>query len=535
MIAARLHRKLRRLLANEPPEQAGVRAVVAALGPAPAGGTGPLIAVQCVEDVFYLGLFATVAGAVRDRSAGADLPRFDLVVTRSFEAGLFAGWGSLLKHALLINRLISRDWLAAYRVIGPRVAYRSHSARPLADLADLLAAWRAWRAWVARPDHQRADVAGIECGDLVIDSYLRFRPSPRFVAGDLFVLVLLWQAHRDVRRARAYFGRARPQCYLTSYTTYVQHGVATRVALQAGVRVVSFGNYQEFGKWLSTADSFHTRCPLHYRRDFQALPDGPAKLLQAARQLEQRLSGGIDSATLYMAASAYRSTGAEVPDVRGAVVVFLHDFYDSPHVYADLVFADFWDWICFTIDTLKAAGQPFWLKPHPNQVALSDAVIGELRQRYPGLNLVPPKVTNRELVDAGMACAVTVYGTVAHEMAYLGVHSIGCARHPHIAYDFCRTARDREGYAALLRQARQAHLDAATLRAQAVEFYVMHNLSLPDDERALRDALAAQRLRCGRPETPPDDLAAGFRALAAEPALARFAQALRAVPAEEPA
>jgi hypothetical protein len=487
----------------------------------------PRVLVQCVEDAYYLGLFAHVCHALRAHAPVA----VDLFVPRSFNVGVGTHWKLALLRTFPLARLFANQWIRLYDVVSDRVGYRSTSMRhPLGDVVD---AWRSWRAWKALDSAARLEslaIDGVHCGDLVIDSYLRFRPSPRIRLGDPFMLYLLWQAHRDVRRARRYFRSERPQLYLTSYTTYIQHGVAARVALQEGTRVVSFGNFQEFGKTLSAQDAFHTRNPVHYRRDFQRLP-APQRLMQEAqRQLELRLSGGIDSATSYMAASAYRETTAQVPDVRGAAVIFLHDFYDSPHVYADLVFPDFWEWICFTIDELRSAGVPFLIKPHPNQIALSDAVIGELRQRYPDVQLIAPGVTNRQLVDAGMACAITVYGTIAHEMAYLGVPSIACARHPHVAFDFCHTATDRAGYAKLLRRALALEGDAASRREQALQFYVMHNLGLPPEEIALRDAMIATWRASHDADASPDALARGFEQLASCPGFAAFVQRLLALP-----
>lgn len=302
--------------------------------------------------------------------------------------------------------------------------------------------------------------------------------------------------------------------------------MGVRVALREGVRVLSFSNFQEFGKVLSLGDTFHTRNPVHYRRDFKALQGQSQLLYEAQRQLEIRLSGGIDNVTSYMTASAYRATSHVVPDVTGAVVIFLHDFYDSPHVYADLVFDDFWSWICFTIDTLREASIPFLVKPHPNQIALSDQVISELTLRYPQIRMVPSGVTSRQLVAGGMACAVTVFGTIAHEMAYLGVPSIGCARHPHISFDFCRTARDRASYAELLRTALALRPNAAVLREQALQFYVMHNLAFSPDEIALRDAFIAAWRACHDNQLPASEIARGFDRLAALPAFSVFIDSL---------
>lgn len=505
------------------PRARGLHRRLLPLRPAAQSCAGRRVLVQCVEDPYYLGLFAHLCHALRARSA----PAIDMFVPRSFDGRIGAGWRDALLRGFPFGRLFANQWVRLYGVAADRVGYRSASLRhPLGDLVDTWRSWRVWRGLRSPAQLEALAIDGVPCGDLVIDSYLRFRPSPRLQLRDWFVFALLWQAHRDVRRARRYFRSAQPQLYLASYTTYIQHGVAARVAVQEGTQVVCFGNFQEFGKRLAADDTFHTRNPVHYRRDFDALPNGPELVLEAQRQLELRLSGGIDNATSYMTKSAYTATTDEVPDVRDAVVVFLHDFYDSPHVYADLVFPDFWDWICCTVETLQAASIKFLLKPHPNQIGLSGAVIGELKQRYPGLRLIPPAATNRQLVDAGMRCAVTVYGTIAHEMAYLGVPSIGCARHPHVAFDFCHTARDRAGYVDLLRGSLQLPNDAEPLREQALQFYVMHNLALPREQIGLRDAMVAAWRRCHDETASGDDLADTFAALAALPGFDAFARSL---------
>jgi hypothetical protein len=516
-----LHRLTRRLPDDE--RAARLHEALLALRPQADASSGVRVTVQCVQDVHYLALFSHLVHALRQRAP----LQADLFVPRSFEAAIGVGWKPSLLRGFPLGRLQSNQWIRMYASITARVGYRSCSLRyPLGDLVDGWRSWRVWRGLRTTRELETVSVDGVQCGDLVIDTYLRFRPSPRVRLDDRFLLSVLWQAHRDVRRARRYFRSARPALYLTSYTTYVQHGIAARVALQEGVRVVSFGNLQEFGKRLSLDDSFHTRNVVHYRRAFEQLADSQRLLQQAQRQLETRLSGGIDSATSYMASSAYRETTQDVPDVRGAVVVFLHDFYDSPHIYADLVFPDFWEWICFTIETLRAAGIRFLLKPHPNQISLSDAVIGELRQRYPDLDLIPAGVTNRQLVDAGMACAVTVYGTVAHEMAYLGVPAIACARHPHVAFDFCRTARNRDDYAQLLSDALAPVADRESLRQQVLAFYVMHNLALPPAQLELRDGLIAAWKAAHDASTDGVDLARRFEAMAALPGFTTFADSL---------
>jgi hypothetical protein len=476
------------------------------------------IAIQLVEDPFYYALFGAIVAEIRRHQQATA----ELVVVRAISGAIGLGIRPWLLRSVPMTWIMSTKWVRAYAGIADRVAYRSHSWRhPWQDLVDLFrsfSVWRRVRTCDGRDDFA-LDILGVPVGDLISDTYLRFRPSPRFDAADPFVLRLIWQAHCAIRRARRYFRERVPMLYLTSYTTYLEHGVPVRVALQEDIRVCSFGSLNRFHKELTLQDWFHTANCDAYRSDFAALDRQEQRLAEAEQQLRTRLSGGIDSATSYMKVSAYATSGQAVPDdIAGAVVVFLHDFYDSPHVYPDIIFGDFWRWACFTIDTLSAAGINFYLKPHPNQVQLSSDVLDQLRALYPQARYISQGLTSAQLAAAGLACGVTVYGTIAHELAYLGVPTIGCARHPHTSLDFCRTARSKSEYAALLRSTTSLPFDAATMRRQALCFYYMHNLHGDADELELRSRLTALWKACQDPDSSQDELLAALAELRQSPA-----------------
>jgi hypothetical protein len=449
-------------------------------------GTAPMstrrdVAIECVEDPFYLILFTALC-------RGNGFSECDLVVPRSAISGLVnRSWGYRLAHALILGNLLGRQWSRTYDTVGRRIAYRGFS---IGDLVTGVLDWyrsrRLWRSLAVSKEVFALRVLDVQVGDLVIDSYLRFRPAPRFDVRDPFVASLLWQAHRDVRRARRYFKQYHPRLYVTTFATYIEHGVPVRVALQEGVEVRTFGNFVQPGKRLTITDFFHMPTTSGYRRDFAALDSPDQRLARAEAQLRARLAGTIDEATNYMKVSAYQDTGVVIPEVRGAVVVFLHDFYDSPHIYADLVFHDFWDWVTCTIEVLQASGVPFFLKPHPNQVEASGDVINVLRGKYPAVSILPMRATNVQLVEAGILCGVTMYGTVSHELAYLGISSITCARHPHHSFEFCRTAKTVSDYVEMLQTPAVALIDVRAMREQALIFYYMHNLHGTPDELKLR-------------------------------------------------
>ncbi|MHB1174504.1 MAG: hypothetical protein ACYCZJ_05225 [Sulfuriferula sp.] len=451
-----------------------------------------VVLVQCVEDLYCFGLFGQIASSLREKNA----VRVEQYVLRSLRVGEAKSLFAFMASRLFINPLHSFKWIRLYKSFCDGVGYRSTALRPIGDLIDICRAWKCWRSLSDKEPLVGMKIDGITAGDLINDSFLRFKPAPTVDLKDIYLLALLWQAHRDVRRAKAYFSRVRPKLYLTSYSTYIQHGIPVRVALQYGVRVFSFGNYQEFTKELTLEDWVHTKNPDGYAKEFLTLNCQDERLALAETALSTRVTGGVDSATAYMKKSAYAESGEPVPDVRGMTGLFLHDFYDSPHVYREMVFPDFWEWVCFTIETLNSANIRFFVKPHPNQISLSDKVLDALKQRYPGLSMISSGVTNKQLAEAGMSCAVTVYGTVAHEMAYLGVPTIACAHHPHISFGFCRTAHSRDEYADLLQNSWHFWMDKAPMHRESLIFYHMHSLNLSEEMKVLRDAAMGFRKAC---------------------------------------
>jgi hypothetical protein len=276
-----------------------------------------------------------------------------------------------------------------------------------------------------------------------------------------------------------------------------------RIALLKGIPVFTLGNYQELTKQLSLADWVHTVNHSGYRALFDQMPEQAEKRALAEQNLLARTSGIIDKATAYMRESAYANKGETVPDVKDGLVIFLHDFFDSPHCYQWMLFPDFWEWLTHTINVAQENRLKVFIKPHPNQYPESHAVVEKFRQLYPDACVISSKITNKQLVDAGAVCGLTVYGTVAHELAFLGIPTICCGDHPHINYDFCFTAKTLDEYGQLLKNYRQLPCDKDTLYRQACEFYYMHSLNITPEYQQLLESLTQARTRIYQEAEPP--------------------------------
>src|SRR5262249_31009847 len=92
-----------------------------------------------------------------------------------------------------------------------------------------------------------------------------------------------------------------------------------------------------------------------------------------------------------------------------------------------------------------------------------------------------------------------------------------CARHPHISFNFCRTARTAEEYAGLLRRYAEIEIRKSDMRRESLVFYYMHNLNVKEDEKALLALLSALRKSSSEPASE-EPLAAILRDMDASPA-----------------
>jgi len=484
-----------------------------------------VVTVQCVEDVAYFGIFGSIITELRKTNS----LRADLYILRSLRVGSSISLKQYFWSMASFNIFSDNVWRQLYLSFCDRVAYRSASW--MAPWTELRILWKTiclWRGLRSADDLASLNVRGIPIGDLIIDSYIRFKPSPMIRLDDPYLAVVMRQALRDVEKAFHYFGTVKPDLYLTSYTTYVQHGVASRVAAACGTRVYAFGNFQEFSKRITVEDAYHTKRVTDYARDFSNLPDRPDKIAEANRQLSARLAGKIDTATAYMKTSAYQGKKENLPELRGSVIVFLHDFYDSIHIYPWILFHDFWAWICFTIETLRRHDIPFLVKPHPNQTASSDQTFLELCRKYPDLKILPSAINNKTLIEAGIVGAVTVYGTVTCEMAYLGVPTISCGDNPHSSFSFGRVARSHAEYEAMLRDFRSLRIDRVEMREQACVFFYMHNMNLGKEAAELHDKSIKLRTTIwANPTRSAEDVIADFQEFQAGDGLNVFCKRLR--------
>jgi len=454
-----------------------------------------LVLVQCVEDIFYYSLFGQIVTDIR-KEKNINVEQY---ILRNFSVDSYKNVKKFLKSKLYFNRFMDRKWTRLYGTYCDKVAYSNEESTGLfSDLKLFLQARKISNNLTSKQELVGLRVDGIIIGDLVYDTYLRFKPAPTVELGDFFLTIVIWKALRNIKIAKKYFDKNIPDVLLQSYSTYIQHGITARVALIYGTKVYTFGSYQFPVKKLALDDYNHVANSSNYKTDFEFLPNKDLKLKEAELALVERFNGVIDKATSYMKESAYKVVESNIPDVEDAVIVFLHDFYDSPHVYNSMIFPDFLEWIEFTITKLEKNNIKYFLKPHPNQLPDSDVVVKKLRKKYPHVQMISSKITNKQLVDAGIQAGITVYGTIAHELAYMGISILTCGNNPHSSYDFCFEAITKQEYIDYIKSIHTLkYNDLNAVKKEVLSFYYMHNLNITKDDKIFNELVNNLRVACG--------------------------------------
>jgi hypothetical protein len=113
------------------------------------------------------------------------------------------------------------------------------------------------------------------------------------------------------------------------------------------------------------------------------------------------------------------------------------------------------------------------LKPHPN--ALKDPTV-ELKDRFKNVsrfNIVEPSLSNNSLKAMGIDVALTVYGSVGHELPYIGIPVINASlNNPHADFSFAFTPENENQYKEIL-----SNLEGFSYpinKEEILEYYFIH-------------------------------------------------------------
>lgn len=353
----------------------------------------------------------------------------------------------------------------------------------------------ALKSIVSKDDLIDYKVKNVEVGRAVYDTYLRVTKSVTVDLESSRLRQLLDEAILLLCVSERVFSENNVKCLVLGHSVYNNWQIISDVGINFGAKVYVTFNSRfpplhavHENRGLQTID--HTQ----YRKAFSELSEVErVRSIEKGKELvENRLKGVLDDGVVYMAKSAYSSDSEhltlDVQSGRRPLVFMLHAFSDSPHIYKDMVFPDFWEWIVQSLDFIRDRGltksYEIYLKPHPNRFEYEDKFISQLDDMYEFINILNDDFNNKKLVEFNPAAIVSVYGSVAAEFTAMGVPVILCGDNPTAAYDFAFNAANKDAYFGLLENSERLEVDKEKVE-QVYEFMYMHyihNSKLSFDE-----------------------------------------------------
>lgn len=348
-------------------------------------------------------------------------------------------------YFLKTSRWFHYKWISLYKKIGGKVDidyfYHSRNQELLQKARQIASSLK------SKEDLVQLKWNHIHIGDLIYDTYLRFKPAPTVDIQDPFLIDLIEWGLILHHRIADYLDCNSVKAVLTGYTSYLSHGVLSRLAMERGIPVYSMGAYNQLIVQPTKHFPYHKKNFWEYRKYFSQHPSSQTARAIAIEMLQKRLTGTLDATNYYMKRSAYadKDVSPGFPDQRRPrAVVMGHDFFDSPHIYGEMVFPDLFEWTEFIFSEASKSDNIFYYKPHPNAVPDNTKINEYLMKKYPHIHFLDKKINNAKLAQEGIDAAFTAYGTIAHEFAYLGIPVVTAADNPHSSFEFSRQAKSKE-------------------------------------------------------------------------------------------
>jgi len=294
----------------------------------------------------------------------------------------------------------------------------------------------------------------LQIGDLIYDTYLRASISPTVDLEDKYLLKLFIDAHFYFDEIEKFFKKNKVKAIITSHHVYIQYGLIARYALRNNIPVIQI-HYLKFGQQnfnLVKLDKFCLKdYPYYeYSKVFKKFTKEHKKsFLRIGKKLiKNRVSGIKDYTSIYMSKSTFAQSKIKLKKVdkrQKKIVIFSHNFYDSPHRHRFMTFPDFYEYLMFFAKTSKKFKEYQWLiKPHPNDTVSSDHIFHEISEKFPNINILNKKTSNLEILKLKPNLIITNHSTAGHEFAYLSIPVLNTGDNIHIDYNFNLHAKSKK-------------------------------------------------------------------------------------------
>ncbi len=313
-----------------------------------------------------------------------------------------------------------------------------------------------YNSLICTSDILNIKVENILIGDLIYDTYLRYYHKPTIYEINSNLKYLIRISLDIFYSFKEFIKTNKIQALVQVYTTYITHGITVRLCLNSGIRVFCVASDSYIIQEVTNEFPYHGINHSLFSADAK-ISDEDLRI--SKNMLEVRFNGGVDSATSYMKTSSYFESNnyeilKELFNKRERnIVIYTHDFFDSPHINRSLQFDDLYRFLEATLMFLNTVdNSSVFIKIHPNGLLGADHIAKQLVRSFnnPNFYILDKDVSNLDIIKLNPDIIGTARGTIGVEMAYFSIPVVALYDNIYINFDFVHNCNTKEEYFSVL-------------------------------------------------------------------------------------
>jgi hypothetical protein len=332
-----------------------------------------------------------------------------------------------------------------------------------------------------KKDILKIKIENVHVGDLLYDTYIR---ENNLVTIDIKDKKFSKFVNKSVQLFfywKKYLKKNKIEAIIATHTVYLS-ALVLRIASSLKINVfcvnfdkiyritkkrpLIFGNFEDYPKMLNNLKKKEIKKGLSLAK-YQL-----KKRFKGQKDILYNISAPLSDGT-YSNNVDHQNSHIIKPNNNFKILIAAHDFNDAPHAHKDLLFEDMYEWLIFLGEkSLQFKNYDWYIKLHPADYDTNFIKINFFLNRYNKFKLLPKKISHNQIINNGIRCVLTCFGSIGHEYPFFGIPVINCGHNPHIAYKFNFHPKTKKEYEYLINNLEHLKVDKK-YNNQIYEFYMI--------------------------------------------------------------
>ena len=450
-----------------------------------------IILIETIADYYYLSYYTTI---FNDRFKDCYIIGYwpDIVTPKSKSKFILI---KIFKYfrSKIYNFLLKRKWKKLYNQIGIQEFYDYEDLKRTISNNEIkkikTKSKKIFKNIKEKKDIFKIYMNNLYVGDLIYDTYIRYRNEPTVDIKDQFLYEIIERSYIFTKSFANLIKSENINDFYFPYSTYVVHGIPARLAIQFNKIVYTDGNYQ-YNKKLNKNDLRHVENVNNLKKIFQSLKQKDKKIAISKKKVNNFFhKKNISSVKVlynYMNLNSYNSNfNIKNNDLDFEVVIFLPNFFEVQREWGKIIFNDFYEWIVFTLDYFNKLKVKIAIKPHPNIYSIhpeNKKLIEFLKKNYNKHIWLNPKLPNKIIFNKTKV-AISPWGSVLWELAYFNIPNISIGENPGKKFNLSFNPKNIQEYKNLLKNYKKLKNNVS--KKTIYEFIYVYMLNNNDAYRSI--------------------------------------------------